>query len=117
MSGFLDELSWRGLLQQTTSDAIPAHLASGTRVGYAGFDPTADSLTIGNLIPMMMLAHFQRAGHRPVVVMGGGTGMIGDPSGKSAERQLMTREQVDHHVRLQMPAFDRVLDFSKSSKT
>src|SRR5262249_3771110 len=111
MAGLLDELSWPGLLQQTTSDAIPARLARCTRLGCAGFDPSADSLTIGNLIPMMMLAHVQRHGHRPIALMGGGTGMIGDPSGKSAERQLMTREQVDRHVALQMPTFERVLDF------
>lgn len=120
MSEFLHELSWRGLLQQTTSDGHPAHLSShlttGQRVVYAGFDPTGDSVTIGNLIPMMMLAHAQRHGHRPIVVMGGATGMIGDPSGKSAERQLITREQVEHNVQRQRPAFERVLDFSKTSK-
>jgi tyrosyl-tRNA synthetase len=110
--GFLDELAWRGLLHQMTSDAIAAHLAAERRVGYAGFDPTADSLTIGNLIPMMMLAHFQRAGHRPIVLMGGGTGLIGDPSGKSAERSLQTREEVERHIELQRPTFERVLDFS-----
>ncbi len=109
---FIAELSWRGLLQATTSDAIAAHLSSGQRTGYAGFDPTADSLTIGNLIPMMMLAHLQRCGHQPIVVMGGGTGLIGDPSGKSAERMLLTRETVDRHVALQSVTFERVLDFS-----
>lgn len=113
--GFIDELGWRGLLHQTTSDAIAAHLAAAQRVGYAGFDPTADSLTIGNLVPMMMLAHFQRAGHRPIVLMGGGTGLIGDPSGKSAERRLQTREQVERHIELQRPTFERVLDFSRGS--
>src|SRR5690606_37247260 len=76
---------------------------------YAGFDPTADSLTIGNLVPIMMLAHFKRAGHTPVVVMGGGTGLIGDPSGKSAERTLMTSETVAHHVQMQRPIFEGVL--------
>ncbi|MFO0828894.1 MAG: tyrosine--tRNA ligase [Phycisphaerales bacterium] len=115
MSDLLTELSWRGLFQQSTSTAIPAHLAGGQRVGYAGFDPTSDSLTIGNLIPLMMLAHLQRHGHRPIALMGGATGMIGDPSGKSAERQLLTRETVEHNVSMCMRVFERVLDFSKSS--
>ena len=116
MTSFLDELRWRGLLAQTTSDAIPGYLslggAGGMRVAYAGFDPTADSLTIGNLIPMMMLAHFQRAGHRPIALMGGGTGLIGDPSGKSAERQLQTFEQVQAKVDAIGNVFARVMDFS-----
>jgi tyrosyl-tRNA synthetase len=108
---FLDELRWRGLLHQTTSETIDAHLASGVRSAYAGFDPTADSLTIGNLIPIMLLAHFQRAGHRPVVVTGGGTGLIGDPSGKSAERPLLTPDQVQANVARIRPIFERVLEF------
>jgi tyrosyl-tRNA synthetase len=111
-NGFLDELTWRGLLHQTTSPELAAHLGSGMRTGYAGFDPTSDSLTIGNFIPIKLLAHFQRAGHRPIVVSGGGTGLIGDPSGKSAERQLQTREMVEHNVRSQQRIFDRFLDFS-----
>ena len=106
---FLAELRWRGLLHQTTGDAaLAAHLASGRRKAYAGFDPTADSLTIGNLVPMMLLAHFARAGHEPVVVMGGGTGLIGDPSGKSAERTLMTAERVAANVEAQRGIFERV---------
>jgi tyrosyl-tRNA synthetase len=112
MTPFLDELRWRGLLAQTTSDAIPAYLSGGSRVAYAGFDPTADSLTIGNLIPMMMLAHFQRCGHKPIALMGGGTGLIGDPSGKSAERQLQTFEQVQAKVDAIGNVFARVMDFS-----
>lgn len=112
MTPFLDEIRWRGLLAQTTSDAIPAYLHGGSRVAYAGFDPTADSLTIGNLIPMMMLAHFQRCGHKPIALMGGGTGLIGDPSGKSAERQLQTFEQVQAKVDAIGNVFARVMDFS-----
>src|SRR5881392_1569517 len=93
MPDFLDELHWRGLLAQVTHEQeLRKHLSSGVRRAYVGFDPTADSLTIGNLVPIMLLAHFQRAGHAPVVVMGGGTGLIGDPSGKSVERQLMSAE-------------------------
>ena len=109
---FLEELSWRGLLHQTTSDALPAYLATPGRVAYAGFDPTSDSLTVGNYIPMKLLAHWQRAGHRPIVLMGGGTGLIGDPSGKSAERQLQTPEAVAHNVSRQREIFARVIDFA-----
>lgn len=89
-----------------------SHLQSGTRRAYVGFDPTADSLTIGNMTTIMLLAHFQRCGHIPVVVSGGGTGMIGDPSGKSAERTLMTKDQVLHNCERQMRIFERLLDFS-----
>ena len=115
MLGFLDELAWRGLLHQTTAETLPAYLAKPGRIAYAGFDPTADSLTVGNYVPMKLLAHWQRAGHRPVVLMGGGTGLIGDPSGKSAERQLMTPEVVAHNVSRQRAIFERVLDFSQQS--
>lgn len=112
-SDFLTELSSRGLLHQVShEEALRAHLGSGVRRAYAGFDPTADSLTIGNFIPIKLLMHWQRAGHQPVVVMGGGTGLIGDPSGKSAERQLMTRETVEHNVQSQRRIFERLLDFS-----
>ncbi|MCA9226726.1 MAG: tyrosine--tRNA ligase, partial [Planctomycetales bacterium] len=107
------ELVWRGLIHQTTDDAfLPEWLRTGRRTVYCGFDPTADSLTIGHLVPMMMLAHFQRCGHRPIVLIGGGTGLIGDPSGKDAERQLQTIETVEEHVRGQMRIFERVLDFT-----
>ena len=110
--GFLDELAWRGLLHQTTSDTLPAYLATAGRIAYAGFDPTSDSLTVGNFIPMKLLAHWQRAGHRPIVLMGGGTGLIGDPSGKSAERQLLTPDAVAHNVSRQREIFARVIDFA-----
>lgn len=109
----IEELRWRGLLHQCTDEpALRDHLkdpANHPRRIYAGFDPTADSLTIGNLVPIMLLAHVKRAGHEAVVVMGGGTGLIGDPSGKSAERTLMTRERVAEHVARQRPIFDAVL--------
>ncbi|MEX0876507.1 MAG: tyrosine--tRNA ligase, partial [Phycisphaerales bacterium] len=104
------ELDWRGLIKDCTDkDGLRDHLASGQRKIYCGFDPTADSLTIGNLVPIMMLAHVKRAGHTPIVVMGGGTGLIGDPSGKSAERMMMTAETVQHHVDRQRPIFENVL--------
>ncbi|MBP8195596.1 MAG: tyrosine--tRNA ligase [Deltaproteobacteria bacterium] len=112
-SDFLTELSSRSLLHQAShEEALRAHLASGVRRAYVGFDPTADSLTIGNFIPIKLLMHWQRAGHQPVVVMGGGTGLIGDPSGKSAERQLLTRDAVEHNVERQRLIFERLLDFS-----
>src|SRR5262245_1994597 len=108
----LEDLSWRGLLYQTTdAEGLRQHLSSPRNV-YCGFDPTRDSLGIGNLVPMLVLRRFQLAGHRPVVVMGGGTGMIGDPSGKEAERPILTRERVEANVRGQMRCFERVLDFS-----
>ncbi len=115
---FLDELRWRGLLHQTTDDAgLAQHLGSGLRAAYVGFDPTADSLTIGNFIPIKLLMHFQQAGHRPIAVLGGGTGLIGDPSGKSAERQLLTRERVEHNVNSQRRIFERLLDFSAGQRS
>ena len=84
----LEELKWRGLLQDHTP-GLEELLAKKELRGYAGFDPTADSLHIGNLVPVMLLLHFQRHGHHPVVLMGGATGMIGDPSGKTEERKLL----------------------------
>ena len=110
---FLAELRWRGMLHQTTGDAeVLAHLGEKPRVGYCGFDPTADSLTIGNLLQIILLGRFQRAGHHPIAVMGGGTGLIGDPSGKSAERPLLDAEQISHNIARIKLEFERVLDFS-----
>lgn len=113
----IDELRWRGLLHQCTDEAgLREHLkdpAHHPRKIYAGFDPTAPSLTIGNLVAITLLAHVKRAGHIPVVLMGGGTGLIGDPSGKSAERTLMTRETVETHINAQRPIFERVLGGEK----
>ncbi len=109
---FLSELSWRGLLHQVTSTELEAHLETPGRVAYCGFDPTSDSLTVGNLLPLTILARWQQAGHRPLVVMGGATGSIGDPSGKTAERQLLGLDQVRANVASQRPVFERILDFS-----
>lgn len=90
MTDLLDDLLWRGLVHQTTdAGALAEHLGSGSRSVYCGFDPTADSLTIGNLLPITLLARFRAAGHRPVVLLGGATGQIGDPSFKSDERVLL----------------------------
>jgi tyrosyl-tRNA synthetase len=95
----LDDLRWRNLIHQTTDDAgLSAWLAEKPRTVYAGFDPTADSLHIGHLLPLLMLRRFQLAGHTPIAVVGGATGMIGDPSGKSAERNLLSREDLARNV-------------------
>jgi tyrosyl-tRNA synthetase len=108
----LDDLAFRGLIhQQTNPDGLRAHLAT-SRAVYCGFDPTKDSLTIGNLVPLLMLRRFQQAGHRPVVIAGGGTGMIGDPSGKDAERQLLSLEQIEANVNGQRAIYERLLDFT-----
>ncbi|HMS02814.1 MAG TPA: tyrosine--tRNA ligase [Gemmatimonadaceae bacterium] len=94
----LDELAWRGLLHQHT-DGLSDHLSRGQVTAYCGFDPTAPSLHVGNLVPVMGLVHLQRAGHRPVALVGGFTGMIGDPSGKSAERALQSLDVIEDNAR------------------
>jgi tyrosyl-tRNA synthetase len=112
MPDLFAELQWRGLIQQTTDDAfLPRWLAEGGRTVYAGFDPTADSLHIGSLLPLLLLRHFQKAGHKPIVLVGGATGMIGDPSGKSEERSLLSADVLGQNLAglaTQMRAF---LDF------
>ena len=108
---FLQELSWRGLLHQVTSQAaLEQHLATPGRVAYCGFDPTKDSLTIGHLLQLMLLRRFQDAGHKPIVLMGGGTGLIGDPSFKDAERSLLSRDQLQANVAGQRRIFERLID-------
>ncbi|HEY4157019.1 MAG TPA: tyrosine--tRNA ligase [Polyangiaceae bacterium] len=108
----LEDLAARGLIhQETNAEGLRAHLATPRSV-YCGFDPTKDSLTIGNLVPLLLLRRFQDAGHRPVVIVGGGTGMIGDPSGKDAERQMLSLEQIAQNVAGQTAIFERLLDFS-----
>src|SRR5450759_3152882 len=88
----LAELQWRGLLYQQT-EGLAAHLAKGPVTAYCGFDPTAASLHVGNLVPVMLLVHLARAGHKAIALVGGGTAMIGDPSGRSAERPLSSAEE------------------------
>ncbi|MDX2183940.1 MAG: tyrosine--tRNA ligase [Gemmatimonadaceae bacterium] len=111
MVSFLAELDARGLLHQTTEGAAD-HLAKGPVAAYCGFDPTADSLHVGHLLPVMTLVHLQRHGHRPVALVGGGTGMIGDPSGKAAERQLLDAGTVAANTRALRAQLERFLDFS-----
>lgn len=94
---FVEELSWRGMVHNATP-GVREKLAQGMAVGYAGFDPTAPSLQVGNLAAIMMLVHFQRAGHKPLALVGGATGMIGDPSGRSEERCLISEEEIRHNV-------------------
>ena len=111
----MDDLRARGLVYQSTdddtSDRPLSRLLDGNPVTfYAGFDPTASSLTVGNLVPVMLLAHIQRAGHRPIALVGGGTGMVGDPSGKTEMRQLLTAEDVENNAHAQKKQLDRYLD-------
>ena len=110
-TSLLDELQWRGMLYQHT-ETLGAALAAGRVTAYCGFDPTAPSLHVGNLVPVMTLAHLQRAGHRPIALVGGGTGMIGDPSGKTAERQLNTPDVVRENSEAIREQLSRFLDFS-----
>jgi tyrosyl-tRNA synthetase len=109
--GFIEELRWRGMIQGITPGA-EEKLKSGGCVGYAGFDPTAPSLHIGHLIPVMLLVHFQRTGNRPIALVGGATGMIGDPSGKSEERNLLPAETIRYNVERLRLQLGRFLDFS-----
>lgn len=108
---FIDELKWRGMLH----DAMPGteDLLSKEKVtGYIGFDPTADSLGVGNMVQIMTLLHFQRAGHKPIALVGGATGMVGDPSGKSLERNLIDEETLNHNLNCQRKQLEKFLDFN-----
>ena len=109
----LDVLKERGFIAQVTfEDELYEQLKEPTTL-YVGFDPTADSLHIGHYIPIMAMAHMQRAGHRPIALMGGGTGMIGDPSGKSDMRKMLTTEDIDHNVACIKKQMSRFLDFGE----
>jgi tyrosyl-tRNA synthetase len=108
--GFIDELRWRGMLQDSTP-GVEEHLAQGPQRGYIGFDPTADSLHVGNLVQIMFLTHFQRSGHRAVALVGGATGMVGDPSGKKSERNLLDEEALRHNEACIKAQLQRFLDF------
>ena len=110
---FVEELQWRGLVQ----DMIPGTdemLANEKTAGYIGFDPTSDSLHIGSLLPIMILVHFQRAGHTPIALVGGATGMVGDPSGKSKERNLLTADQIQANIEGIKKQLSQFLDFDSN---
>ena len=111
----LEELDWRGLVSDCTDrEALGVRLESPLTL-YAGFDPTADSLHVGNLVPLLALRRFQLFGHHPIAIAGGATGSIGDPSGKSAERQLLTREILDHNIGCVKEQLKRLLDFDSAT--
>src|SRR5690606_26186255 len=110
--GFVEELRWRGMLH----DIMPGteeQLLKEKTAGYIGFDPTGDSLHVGHLTQLMTLIHFQRSGHRPVALVGGATGMVGDPSGKSAERNLLDENTLAHNVDCLKKQLAKFLDFSE----
>jgi len=111
----LDELKWRGMIQ----DIMPGteeQLAKEMTAGYIGFDPTADSLHIGSLVPILLLVHLQKAGHKPIALLGGATGMVGDPSGKSEERNLLSEELLTHNLSSVKKQLEKFLDFDPSRK-
>ncbi len=114
-SDLLRELEWRGFVHQATP-GLDAHVARGPLTAYCGFDPTVPSLQVGNLVALMLLANLQRHGHRPIVLMGGGTGLIGDPSGKSAERPLLSKEQIRENAQRMRDQASRFLEFGAGPK-
>tara|TARA_R110001583_G_scaffold4049_1_gene24252 strand:+ start:4082 stop:5377 length:1296 start_codon:yes stop_codon:yes gene_type:complete len=113
IKNFVEELTWRGMIH-TVMPGAEEHLMESMRSAYVGFDPTADSLHIGNLVPIMLLAHYQRCGHRPVALVGGATGMIGDPSGKSNERNLLDESTLRHNQEAIKKQLAHFLDFESN---
>jgi len=111
MTNFVEELRWRGLLHDIMPDT-EAHLLEHATAGYIGFDPTADSLHIGSLVQILILKHFQNAGHKPIALVGGATGMVGDPSGKSAERNLLDEASLQKNIEGVKAQLSRFLDFN-----
>ena len=114
MKNFIEEVTWRGMLH----DVMPGteeHLLEQMRVAYVGIDPTADSLHIGHLVGVMLLKHFQSAGHKPLALIGGATGMIGDPSGKSNERNLLTEDDLQHNLNAIKNQLAKFLDFHSNA--
>lgn len=111
---FVEELQWRGMVHDVMPDT-ETHLLEKMRVAYIGFDPTSDSLHIGNLVPIMLLAFFQRSGHKPLALIGGATGMIGDPSGKSSERNLLDEKTLGYNQECVRQQLSKFLDFSSGA--
>ena len=114
MKNFVRELRWRGMLHDITPDT-EKFLLNQSVSGYIGFDPSADSLHIGSLVQIMVLIHFQRAGHRPIILLGGATGMIGDPSGKSDERNLLSKEILERNTKSIKKQLEKYLDFDSTN--
>ena len=114
MKNFIEELRWRGMIQDIMPET-EQHLMEGLHAAYVGFDPTADSLHIGHLVGVMMLRHFQNCGHKPYALVGGATGMIGDPSGKSVERNLLTEEVLAHNIAGIKKQLAKFLDFESTA--
>src|SRR6266699_2857129 len=111
----IEELRWRGMIQ----DIMPGteeQLSKEMTTGYIGFDPTSDSLHIGSLVPILLLVHLQKAGHKPIALVGGATGMVGDPSGKSEERNLLNEEQLQKNLEGVRKQLQKCLDFDPSRK-
>jgi tyrosyl-tRNA synthetase len=106
-------LTERGFIEQVTDEKAIGKCLLGPRTCYIGFDPTASSLHVGNLVPIMALAHMQRSGHRPIALAGGGTGLVGDPSGKVEMRKVLTREEIDGNLQAMGRQFSQFLDFSE----
>jgi tyrosyl-tRNA synthetase len=115
IKNFIEELGWRGMIHDVMP-GVEAHLMETMRNAYIGFDPTADSLHIGNLVPIMLLAHYQRCGHKPVALVGGATGMIGDPSGKSNERNLLDETTLRHNQEAIKKQLAHFLDFESNAE-
>jgi tyrosyl-tRNA synthetase len=113
---FVEELRWRGLVHNITPGTEEA-LRAGTMTGYAGFDPTAPSLQVGNLVAIMLLVYFQRCGHKPIALVGGATGMIGDPSGKSEERNLLSADEIRHNQECIHRQLQKFLDFGSGPRS
>ena len=115
--GVYEDLKERGLIAQVTNEEAVRHLLDDEKITfYVGFDPTADSLHVGHFIPIIAASHLQKAGHRPIILCGGGTAMIGDPSGKSDLRKVLTVEDIDNNVAKIRKQMERFLDFDESKE-
>jgi len=113
---FINEMQWRGMIHDSTP-GLQDELQKTINSAYVGFDPTASSLHIGNLVPIMLLVHYQKCGHKPIALVGGATGLIGDPSGKSLERKLLTTEEINYNISKIKPQLELFLDFNCGEKS
>jgi tyrosyl-tRNA synthetase len=113
MKNLIEELSWRGMVQDIMPGTVD-QLNKEMTTGYIGFDPTADSLHIGNLVPIILLIHLQKCGHKPIALVGGATGMVGDPSGKSEERNLLSEEILNYNITKVKAQLEKYLQFDSN---